>query len=137
MCAASKTVWVVDDEPDVLTYLTTALEDQGFTVRSFPGVDTFLDEALASPPDLVCLDIMMPNRSGLSLYRELRSSEALRRIPIVIVSGYSRHEEFMKEEFHRLLGSEDVPEPDGFIEKPVSLPDLIGVVSGLVSEAGG
>jgi DNA-binding response OmpR family regulator len=126
-------VWVLDDEPDVLTFLTTVLEDEEYEVRGFESVDELLGEVRRSPPDLLCLDIMMPGRSGLSLYRELRSSERLRDIPIIIVSGYSRQEEFLEGEFQRLLGSGDeVPEPDGFIEKPVRMDELLGLVRKLL-----
>jgi DNA-binding response OmpR family regulator len=124
---------VVDDEPDVLTYLTTALEDEDFVVRGFSGAEGLLDEAVKDPPDLICLDIMMPNRSGLSLYKDLKSRSTLARIPIVIVSGYSRVEEF-HEEFDRLVGVEGVEGSVVYVEKPVHLEEFLELVRGLLSE---
>jgi CheY-like chemotaxis protein len=129
---SSKSIWVVDDEPDVLTYLTTVFEDEDFEVRGFESADGFIEQARTSPPDLVCLDIMMPSRSGLSVYRDLRSDDALRAIPVIIVSGYSREEEFFAGEFQRLVGSEDVPVPEGYVEKPVKMDDLIHLVGKLL-----
>jgi CheY-like chemotaxis protein len=130
---AEKSVWVLDDEPDVLLYLTTALEDEEYEVRGFETVEELLEEVRKSPPDLLCLDIMMPGRSGLSLYKEFRTSEPLKTIPIIIVSGYSRQEEFLNGEFQRLLGSGSIPEPDGFIEKPVRMDELLGLVRKLLA----
>jgi CheY-like chemotaxis protein len=130
----SKSIWVVDDEPDVLTYLTTVFEDEDYEVRGFESADGFIDQVRTSPPDLVCLDIMMPSKSGLSVYRELRSDDALRKIPVIIVSGYSREEEFLAGEFQRLVGGEDVPVPEGYVEKPVRMDELIRMVGRLLED---
>jgi CheY-like chemotaxis protein len=128
----TKSIWVVDDEPDVLMYLTTVFEDEDYVVRGFYSADGLLDEARSSPPDLVCLDIMMPSKSGLSVYKDLRSDESLGSIPVIIVSGYSREEEFFSGEFQRLVGSDDVPAPEGYVEKPVKMDDLILLVRKLL-----
>ena len=136
MTEARKAVWIVDDEPDVLTYLLVALEDHGFRVRAFSGAEGFLEEARQAPPDLVCLDIMMPNRSGLSLYVDIRKEEALRGVPILIVSGYSRPGEVLRDEFRRLIGDAGVTEPEGFLEKPIILDDFLARVRTAVSGAG-
>lgn len=79
-------------------------------------------------PDLVCLDILLPEQSGLSLYRTLRRTPGWKGIPIVMVSGYSRREEFEAGEFTRLMGDDSISPPDGFVEKPVSLPELMSVL---------
>ncbi|MBW2263787.1 MAG: response regulator, partial [Deltaproteobacteria bacterium] len=129
----TKSIWVVDDEPDVLTYMMAFLEDEEFEVRGFESGDGFLDEARKSPPDLICLDIMMPSKSGLSVYKDLRSEERLGGIPVIIVSGYSRQEEFLDGEFQRLVGGGDVPEPDGYMEKPVRMNELLDLVRKLLS----
>lgn len=124
---------MVDDEPDVLVYLAAAFEDAGHRVRGFGGAEGLVEEARRAPPDLICLDIMMPDRSGLSLYRELKTDERLARIPVVIVSGYSRREEFLDGEFQRLLGVDGCPAPDGFVEKPMKVEDLVELVARLLS----
>jgi DNA-binding response OmpR family regulator len=129
---ASKKIWVVDDEPDVLTYLTTVLEDEEYQVQGFDSAEGFLEQARMTPPDLVCLDIMMPSKSGLAVYRELREAEEFRTIPVIIVSGYSRREEFVNGEFERLMGGNGMPEPDGFVEKPVKIDVLVKLVRRLL-----
>jgi CheY-like chemotaxis protein len=115
------TVLVVDDEPDIVTYLTTLLEDHGYHTRSAGDADSALVEMRARPPDLVCLDIMMPRRSGLSLYRQVKTDPRLRGIPVIVVSAFSRLEDFTGQKFRRLFPDESVPEPAHFIEKPVNV----------------
>ena len=70
-----KKIMVVDDEPDIITYLTTLLEENGYETESAKdGVDG-LKKIRESRPDLVCLDILMPEKSGIGLYRELKKDE--------------------------------------------------------------
>jgi DNA-binding response OmpR family regulator len=68
-----KKVLIVDDEPDVVTYLTLLLENDGYTVYSASSAEEGFDLVEIVEPDLVCLDIMMPKQLGLSLYEKTSS----------------------------------------------------------------
>lgn len=131
MESAAKKIWLVDDEPDVLAYLVAALEDEGYDVQGFASAGDVLPRAETSPPDLICLDILMPECSGLSLYKRLREEPCCRAVPIIIVSGYSKRTEFVNGEFRRLIGDATTPPPDGFVEKPVPLDDFLALVGRL------
>jgi CheY-like chemotaxis protein len=119
------TVLVVDDEPDIVTYLTTLLEDNGYRTRSAGDADSAIFEMRARPPDLICLDIMMPRRSGLSLYRQVKVDPQLQGIPVIVISAFSRLEDFTGLKFRRLFPDESVPEPAHFIEKPVNVGNFL------------
>lgn len=122
------TVLVVDDEPDVVTYLTTLLEDHGYRTRSAGDADSAMSEMRARKPDLICIDIMMPRRSGLSLYHQVKTDPGLKDVPIIVVSAFSRLEDFTGQKFRRLFPDESVPEPNDFIEKPVNVEHFIETV---------
>jgi CheY-like chemotaxis protein len=122
------TVLVVDDEPDVVTYLTTLLEDHGYRTRSAGDADSAISEMRARKPDLICIDIMMPRRSGLSLYHQVKTDPGLKDVPIIVVSAFSRLEDFTGKKFRRLFPDESVPEPTDFIEKPVNVEHFIETV---------
>lgn len=113
MAGEKKTILVVDDEPDTRAFLTTLLEDHGFeTVTACNGAEarTAVDKCI---PDLISLDITMPEKSGVKFYRELRETEALKNIPIIIVTGVSG-------DFERFISSRSqVPPPDGYVPKPI------------------
>jgi twitching motility two-component system response regulator PilH len=87
---------------------------------------------LAEEPDLIILDIMMPRRSGISMYKELRRTAAFNNIPIALISGMSPAKDFMEEEFKRLIDDDTIGPPDGFVEKPVKLPALMELVKQLL-----
>jgi CheY-like chemotaxis protein len=122
----AKTVLVVDDDPDAREYLSTVLQDNGFlTITANDGVEaiTALEEQV---PDLVALDITMPEKSGVAVYRRLREDERLKDVPVIIVTGIS-------EEFERFISTRrQVPPPEGYISKPVDADEFVRKVNDLI-----
>jgi two-component system phosphate regulon response regulator PhoB len=131
------TVLVVDDEPDIVTYLTTILEDNGYRTRSAGDADSALSAIRARPPDLICIDIMMPRRSGLSLYHQVKTDPDFKDIPVIVISAFSRLEDFTGQKFRRLFPDESVPEPSFFIEKPVNVEHFLETVEQILSGGSG
>jgi len=127
-----KKIMIIDDEPDIRIYLMTALEDRGYETCTIEDNEPILKAVLAKEPDLIVLDIMMPQRSGISMYKELRRTVALKNIPIALISGMSEAKDFMEEGFEKLINDNTIPPPDGFVEKPVKLPALMELVKQLL-----
>lgn len=84
-----KDILVVDDEPDVREFLSSLLEDRGYSVRSAEDGQVAMNAILEKRPDLVLLDLLMPHETGTGLYRKLHDKKELREIPVVIISGLS------------------------------------------------
>ena len=126
MTDEKKTVLVVDDEPDARDYLTTVLQDNGFaTVIAKDGTEAIakLEEAV---PDLVSLDITMPEKSGVSVYRKLKEDDQLKDVPVIIITGVS-------DEFQKFISTRrQVPPPDGYISKPVDADAFMKMVGDLI-----
>ena len=124
-------IMIIDDEPDILDYLMAALEDNGFEVCTVKD-DEPADEAVRScRPDLIILDIMMPRRSGVSIYKELKSTPEFMAIPIAIISGMMPEKDF-ENNFQDLVNDKTVSLPDGFIEKPIQLEELLKLIQKLL-----
>jgi CheY-like chemotaxis protein len=121
-----KKILVVDDEPDVVTYLCTVLRDHGYeAVEAFDGEEA-LEKIEQDRPDLVTLDITMPEMTGVKAYRRLKEDAALRAIPIVIVTGITH-------DFKQFISTRhQVPPPDGYLDKPVQPEDLLSEVKRLI-----
>jgi two-component system response regulator VicR len=117
-----KKVLVVDDEPDALELVKLVLESGGFE----PILATSGTEALAQidkiRPDLVLLDIMMPDMDGWDVFRKIREKNS--RIPIAILTAKAQN-------IDRLLGLH-VLKADDYITKPFGKNELIGKVRKLV-----
>jgi len=121
-----KTVLVVDDEPDARDFLTTVLEDNGYAVVLANDGTEAIAVLEDSPPDLVTLDITMPEKSGVAVYRKLKEDEGLQDIPVIIITGIS-------DDFKQFISSRrQVPPPEGYISKPVDHADFLKMVNGLI-----
>jgi CheY-like chemotaxis protein len=126
MAENAKTILVVDDDPDAVTYLTTLLEDNGFaTITAMDGAEALqrIDEQM---PDLVALDVAMPEKSGVAVYRALKEDERLKSIPVIIVTG-------MSEDFKKFISTRrQVPPPEGYISKPVVPSQILSMIGELL-----
>lgn len=121
-----KKVIVIDDEPDMVTFLTLLLEDNGYATVSAKDGQEGIEKVRTEHPDLVLLDITMPEKSGVRFYREIRGDSELKSIPVVIVTGVAK-------EFKDFISTRrQVPPPDGFISKPIEKQELLDIVARLL-----
>ncbi len=90
----SKTILLVDDEPHVLEVLRVTLEDLGFSLLEAEDGPAALQLAREKKPDLVILDVMLPNMSGLEVCRSLREArDETERIPVILLTARSGEED--------------------------------------------
>ena len=80
-------ILVVDDEPDILVYYTALLEDNGARVFEAPDGDKALALARSEKPDLITLDLEMPEEWGPRLYRKIVQEDENKNIPVIVISG--------------------------------------------------
>ncbi len=83
----SKKILVVDDEKDIRMYLTSLLMDNGYETCTAEDGFSAIGIAREERPDLITLDLMMPNKSGTDFYRQLARDADLKDTPVIIVSG--------------------------------------------------
>jgi CheY-like chemotaxis protein len=126
MPAKSKRIVIVDDEEDVVTYLAALLDDNGYEVRTATDGREGFKLIRETRPDLVCLDILMPGETGLSLFLKIRSDPALSRLPVIIISGMNYQAAVEKNE---VAG---VPPPEMYIEKPVKPGPFLDAVRSVI-----
>lgn len=126
MIKAARTILVVDDEAHERDHVSSILHDQGMFTQAAGSAQEALDKVLECPPDLVALDVLMPHKSGLSVYRELRRGDRFRHIPVIMISAADC-------DFRTFLSRRRiVPPPDGFVDKPVRPDDLLEKVRELI-----
>ena len=124
-------ILVIDDEPHVVTYLTTLLQDNGYETVSASNGREGLETAKRVKPDLVCLDITMPEETGIRFYRNLKDDPDLSKTPVVVVTAVTYYGKD-PEPFKRFLSTrKQVPPPEGFIPKPIDREKLLSTISGI------
>lgn len=123
----SKKILVVDDEPDVVNYLCSLLQDSGYQTLSASNGKEGTQIAKKELPDLICLDITMPEESGVKLLRNLHDDKTTSKIPIAIVSGIDpSFEGFIK-------ARKQVEPPAAYFEKPIDKDEFLKKIAQLVS----
>ncbi len=93
---AQATILIVDDTPDNLRLLSKLLADRGYRVRSAPSGSLALATTLKEAPDLILLDVRMPEIDGYEVCRTLKAQEQTNDIPIIFLSALSELEDKMK-----------------------------------------
>lgn len=82
-----KKIMVVDDEPHIVKYLTSFLEDSGYLTCSAPDGEKALETVRKEKPDLVTLDLQMPNETGTRFYRNMTKDKQFKDVPVIVISG--------------------------------------------------
>ncbi|OGU11399.1 MAG: hypothetical protein A2X61_07645 [Ignavibacteria bacterium GWB2_35_12] len=125
---SKKSILIIDDEPDTLTFFSNILEDNGYNTITADNGETGLEKLNETIPDLITLDITMPEMSGVKYYRTIKGNEKWKSIPIIIITGIS-------DEFQTFISSrKQVPPPEGYISKPVEGSELINLVKKLLGD---
>ena len=85
----AKKILIVDDDPDVILFLSTMLRDNGYDTLDARNGREGLERAQAEVPDLILLDLLMPEETGTAFYRKLHRQKEFENIPVIFVSGLS------------------------------------------------
>jgi CheY-like chemotaxis protein len=126
-------VLILDDEPDVVAYLEMLLQDNGYETVKAPDGKQGFEVAKREKPDLVCLDINMPEESGVRFYRNLKDDPDLSQTPVLIVTAVTGLGGD-PEPFRKFLGRwKHVPAPEGFFAKPIDREAFLAKVGELLS----
>ena len=142
-------ILIVEDDEQTSLFVSQILENHQYPYSVARDGAEALEAMKADPPSLVLLDIMMPRKSGLNVYKQMKKDQNLEKIPIIIVTGASEvtgvdmktGEEQSKEsygdDFARGIGAVIKEKlngitPEGFIEKPVDPPVLVAKLKELL-----
>ena len=128
-------VLIVDDELDMRTYLSTLMETSGYKPIVAGDGTEGLQLAREKRPNLIILDIMMPRKGGIQMYRELKIDANLKHIPVIVVSAIAKKTFFHSQ---NLLGSYmgvPLPEPEAYIEKPPEPEELYAMTRKILHAA--
>jgi len=117
-------VLVTDDDPDMLLLTTMILEEEGYEVMQAKTGSGCLHAVAAFHPDLVLLDVMLPDMSGIKVCQTIKATEASRNTFVILVSGIRISSDYQAEGLN--VGA------DGYIIKPVTNKEFIARVQSMV-----
>jgi len=114
---------VIDDEPDILELVSLHLIKSGFKVKGFLNAESFFKFLSSKMPDLIVLDLMLPDADGIEICKYLRSKEEFRSIPIIMLTARAS-------ETDKVLGLE--LGADDYVTKPFSPRELVARVKAVL-----
>ena len=119
----NKLIAIVDDEPDILELVSLHLKKSGFTVKEFLDAESFTTFLDTKTPDLIILDLMLPNTDGLEICKYLKRKDTFSSIPIIMLTAKG-------EETDKIIGLE--LGADDYVTKPFSPKELVARVKAVL-----
>jgi len=128
-----KKILIIEDEPDVASYLEMVLQDAGYETVTASDGNEAMTVARLDRPDLVTLDISMPKASGTRFYKEIKTDRDLASIPVVIVTAVTGYggDPYGYEKF--ISNRRLVPPPEGFFPKPIDPKEFLAKIRELLT----
>lgn len=130
---AKKRILVVGDELDMRTFVCTLLGTCGYQSLVASDGEEGLQKARKLRPELIVLDVMLPKEGGIQMYRELKTDDNLKDIPVIMLSGISKKTFFHSQNILNSYMGQNLPEPEAYIEKPPESDELIQVAESLLA----
>jgi DNA-binding response OmpR family regulator len=115
-----KHILCIEDEPEMIDLIRLILGRRGFEVSGATGGKAGLDAVRAEHPDLVLLDLMMPDMDGWEVYQQMKADESTRHIPVIVVTAKAQS-------IDKVLGLH-IAKVDDYIAKPFSPQELLSSV---------
>jgi DNA-binding response OmpR family regulator len=120
---------MVDDDSDLRALARAFLEKQGWAFSGSPDGESGLEMIRGEKPDIVLLDVNLPDLDGFQVCSRLRGDPSLKSIPVVLISGDRRKAE-------DILQGLDATQADAYIVKPVHLPVLLAKLKAVLRASG-
>jgi len=130
--AMGKKILVIDDEPDMVTFYCTVLEEKGYSVTGVNSAQEGLHLLEAGKPDLILLDLIMPDKTGINLFRDLKKDERYKDIPVVLITGIK---DVMGGDHKKFFEGLRTRVPAAYLEKPVDPKALLKTVGNILGPA--
>lgn len=116
-------IYIVEDDKNIGEIESYALKNSGYQVDSFENAKTFWSRCQEHKPDLVLLDVMLPDSDGIEVLKKIRRNPDLKRVPVIMVTAKSS-------EIDKVKGLDNGA--DDYITKPFGIMELISRVKALL-----
>lgn len=116
-------IYIVEDDKNISEIESYALKNSGYQVDSFENAKTFWSRCQERKPDLVLLDVMLPDSDGIEVLKKIRRNPDLKRVPVIMVTAKSS-------EIDKVKGLDNGA--DDYITKPFGIMELISRVKALL-----
>ncbi len=121
----AKIILCIEDEPEMIDLIRLILNRRGFDVRGASNGEEGLKIIQEEHPDLILLDLMMPDMDGWEVYQRMKADEAMKKIPVIVVTARAQS-------IDKVLGLH-IAKVDDYIAKPFSPQELLNSVDNVLA----
>lgn len=127
MNTSNQRILCIEDEPEMIDLIRIILSRKGYEVTGAAGGEDGLQKIHELEPDLVLLDLMMPDMDGWEVYQQMKADEKMKEIPVIVVTAKAQA-------IDKVLGLQ-IARVDDYISKPFSPEDLLSSVERVLKRA--
>jgi len=127
-----KKILCVDDELDMRIFISTVLETQGYEAVTARNAVEGIRKAREVEPDLIVMDVMMPQSGGVTLFQEIKKDERLKHVPVIMLTGVSAKAFAHHLQMLNIRIDDSLPPPDAYMEKPLNPEILVATIERLL-----
>jgi CheY-like chemotaxis protein len=127
-----KKILFVDDELDMRIFLSTVLKTEGYEAVAARNAIEGIQKARETGPDLVIMDVMMPQAGGVTLFQEIKKDDRLKHLPVILLTGVSEKAFSHHLKMLNLRADDSLPPPDAYLEKPLDPAKLVQTIERLL-----
>lgn len=113
-------------------FLSTVLKTKGYEAVAARNANEGIQKAREIGPDLVIMDVMMPQAGGVTLFQEIKKDERLKHIPVIMLTGVSAKAFSHHLKMLNLRLNDSLPPPDAYMEKPLDPARLVETIERLL-----
>lgn len=127
-----KKILFVDDELDMRIFLSTVLKTEGYEAVAARNAIEGIQKARETVPDLVIMDVMMPQAGGVTLFQEIKKDDRLKHLPVILLTGVSEKAFSHHLKMLNIRADDSLPPPDAYLEKPLDPAKLVQTIERLL-----
>ncbi len=135
MKTETKNILIVDDDSDMQIFLSNLLETSGYLPISTGNCKDGIEIALKGRPELIILDVPMPEKRGIQMHYEIKHNENLKNIPVIMISTLEQKTLYHYLRSLKISSHQEIVEPEAFLKKPIEVEEFLGMVRKIITKS--
>jgi CheY-like chemotaxis protein len=123
-----KKIIILVEGLEMQVFLSTVLQEASFLPVVSEKIDDAFEKIISQNPLLIIIDMMMPNQQGVKMYRQIKTHEKLKNLPVIMLSTLAQSAFYQWQHIEYTLPHQGFPKPEGYLPKPPEAEELIDTV---------
>ncbi|MCD4740855.1 MAG: response regulator [Desulfobacteraceae bacterium] len=127
-----KKIIILVEGLEMQVFISTVLKEALFTPVTAEHIDDALEKIITQNPLLIIIDMMMPKEQGVKMYRQIKTHEKFKNLPVIMLSTLAKEAFFQFQHIEYTLPHQGLPKPEGYLSKPLETEELIYTIRKII-----